>query len=382
MAQRYQDGHLRRAKRKRHPDVWEFLWRERGLDGKQRQRTLTVGNVEEFRTQREALNHIQMLRININQPIAISPLVTFETLVDHYCRTELPADNKTEKTRTTYRVYLQRWVLPKWGPEYLYNSKPVAVEQWLRSLDGLSDGSKAKIKNIMSAVFSHGIRFEIAEKNPMSAVRQSAKRERVPVILDAAELRRLFGELALRERAMIICDALTGIRRSELMGLKWKDLDFIGGRIEIRRSMVDQVIGNCKTEASRKPVVMAEPIAQALIAWRQESTYTAPDDWVWASPQKKGTQPLWLSTIMRYYIQPAALRVGIHKKLGWHTFRHTFSTLIKSLGVDAKVVQELLRHASFKTTMDGYTQALEEPKRQAQDQLADLIMRTGKVGHA
>jgi len=49
---------------------------------------------------------------------------------------------------------------------------------------------------------------------------------------------------------------------------------------------------------------------------------------------------------------------------------------------EAKVVQELLRHASFKTTMDGYMQALEAPKRQAQAALADLIMRTGKVGHA
>jgi integrase len=101
-----------------------------------------------------------------------------------------------------------------------------------------------------------------------------------------------------------------------------------------------------------------------------------------ASTQMAGKQPLWLSTIMRYYIQPAARRAGIKKKIGWHTFRHTFSTLIKSLGVDAKVVQELLRHASFRTTMDGYTQAMEQPKRQAQEQLADLIMRTGEVGHA
>jgi integrase len=86
-------------------------------------------------------------------------------------------------------------------------------------------------------------------------------------------------------------------------------------------------------------------------------------------------------TVMRYYSQPAARRAGINKKIGWHTFRHTFSTLIKSLGVDAKVVQELLRHASFKTTMDGYTQALEAPKRQAQAALADLIMRAGKVAY-
>ena len=308
--------------------------------------------------------------------------MTFEALVDHYRQTELLEENKTEKTRTTYLVYLRRWILPTWGREYLHNIKPVVVEQWLRSLGELSNGSKAKIRNIMSGLFSHAIRYEMADRNPITAVRQSSKREGVPVILEVEELHRLFEELALRERAMIVCDALTGMRRSELMGLQWHDLDFIGRRINIVRSVVDQAIGKCKTEASRKPVVMDEHIAQVLITWRQESTYTTPDDWVWASTQMAGKQPLWLSTIMRYYIQPAARRAGIDEKIGWHTFRHTFSTVIKSLGVDAKVVQELLRHASFRTTMDGYTQAMEQPKRQAQEQLADLIMRTGKVGHA
>jgi integrase len=382
MAQRYQDGHLRRAKRRRGPDVWEFLWREFGSDGKRRQRTLTVGSVDELRTEREALNRIQLLRTNINRDLPRSALMTFEDLVNHYRQTELLADNKTEKTRATYLVYLKNWILPVWGKEYLHSIKAVAVEHWLRNLVGLSNGSKCKTRNIMSGIFSHAIRYEFADRNPITAVRQSGKREKVPVLFEVAELYRLFDELNLRERAMIVCDALTGMRRSELMGLQWCDLDFFEMRINIVRSVVDQVIGNCKTEASRKPVVMDEHIAQVLKAWRQESVYTAPTDWVWASPQKKGRQPLWPATVMRYYIQPAARRAGITKKIGWHTFRHTFSTLIKSLGVDAKVVQELLRHASFKTTMDGYTQALEAPKRQAQAALADLIMRTGKVGHA
>ena len=77
-----------------------------------------------------------------------------------------------------------------------------------------------------------------------------------------------------------------------------------------------------------------------------------------------------------------AAAAGITKRIGWHTFRHTFSTLYKAAGVDAKVVQELMRHASFRTTMDSYTQALDEPKRQAQERLADPVMLTGKVGHA
>lgn len=60
---------------------------------------------------------------------------------------------------------------------------------------------------------------------------------------------------------MIVLDALTGMRRSELMGLKWSDVDFIGARIEITRSVVDRVIVKCKNEASQKPVVIDENMA-------------------------------------------------------------------------------------------------------------------------
>jgi integrase len=381
LAQRYQNGYLRKLQRKSGPQVWEFSWREVDASGRRRKRCTVIGTVEEFKTERDALRETESLRRNINRDTLPSALMKFSDLAEHYQSTELEADNKTEKTRVTYKVYLKKWILPAWGKKYVHAVKPVAVEQWLKSLT-LANGSKAKIRNIMSAVFSHAIRYELADRNPITAVRQSAKRQKTPIILDAPEIHRLFNELAIRERAMIVCDALTGIRRGELMGLKWSDVDFIGGQIHIVRSVVDQAIGQPKTEASQKPVPMPECLAQALLCWRQESTYTGPEDWVWASTQMEGKQPLWLSTIMRVYIQPAAVRAGITKKIGWHTFRHTFSTLIKSLGVDAKVVQELLRHASFKTTMDGYTQALDEPKRLAQERLAELLMRTGKVGHA
>jgi len=278
-------------------------------------------------------------------------------------------------------VYLSRWIEPSWGREYLDNIKPVRVEAWLRSLP-LADGSKAKIRNIMSAVFSHGKRYALTDKNPIKSARQKAARARVPVLLEVSEIYRLFDVLALRERSMVITDALTGIRRGELMGLKWEDLDFIGGRINVVRSVVDCTAGPCKTEASRKHVPMDDHIAQVLMAWRQESVYTKAEDLVWASPHKKGREPYWPQTIMKRFIQPAAAAAGITKCIGWHTFRHTFSTLMASLGVEAKVVQGLMRHASFRTTMDSYAQALDEPKRQAQRRLADLIMQTGKVGHA
>ena len=71
---------------------------------------------------------------------------------------------------------------------------------------------------------------------------------------------------------------------------------------------------------------------------------------------------------MRDYIQPAARRVGINKKVSWHTFRHTFSTLLKGNGEDVKVVQELLRHSTAKMTLDTYTQALSPQKPRGAEQ--------------
>jgi site-specific recombinase XerD len=91
---------------------------------------------------------------------------------------------------------------------------------------------------------------------------------------------------------------------------------------------------------------MDEHIAQVLMAWRQESVYTKPEYWVWASTHKQGRDPYWPQTIMQRFIRPAAAVVGITKRIGWHTFRHTFSTLMSSMGVEAKVLQELMRHAS------------------------------------
>jgi len=94
--------------------------------------------------------------------------------------------------------------------------------------------------------------------------------------------------------------------------------------------------------------------------------YNQPKDWVFASLWTKGKQPLWPDNLLRRRIQPAARRVGISRRVGWHTFRHTYSTLLRANGEDVKVVQELLRHANSKITMDVYTQALSPAKRKAQ----------------
>jgi integrase len=83
---------------------------------------------------------------------------------------------------------------------------------------------------------------------------------------------------------------------------------------------------------------------------------------------------------MRNVIRPTAIKLGISSRIGWHTFRHTYSTLLRATGADVKVMQELLRHASSRMTLDTYTHAVTETKRKAQSAVVKLILNPAKDG--
>ena len=130
----------------------------------------------------------------------------------------------------------------------------------------------------------------------------------------------------------------------------------------------------CKTEASARPVPMDSYMAEDLLRWRKTCAYPMDGDWVFASPRMKGKQPYWPDNLMKRHIKPAAQAAGIHKNIGWHTFRHSFGTLMKANGEDVKTVQELLRHANSKITLDVYTQAVNSHKRAAQSKVVQMIV--------
>jgi integrase len=137
----------------------------------------------------------------------------------------------------------------------------------------LARGSKAKIRNIMSALFCHAIRWEWAEKNPITSVRQSAKRSRTPDVLTPEEITALLCKLPEPLRTAAELDAFTGLRRGELIGLRWQDIDFESLVIHVRRSVVLMVQGAPKTEASGKDVPLDSALAKSLMRFRDSSTY-------------------------------------------------------------------------------------------------------------
>src|ERR1700719_4495761 len=158
-----------------------------------------------------------------------------------------------------------------------------------------------------SALYSHAMRWEFFDRNPITMVRQSAKRDRTPDALTADELKALLAELAGVYRVMVFVAATTGLRVSELLGLRWLDCDFEDGEIHLTRGIVRQHETAMKTEASRKPVPMEMGLADVLKTWRMECGYSQQSDYIFASADMDGKQPLWPNSAMEDHIRTAAI---------------------------------------------------------------------------
>ena len=128
-----------------------------------------------------------------------------------------------------------------------------------------------------------------------------------------------------------------------------------------------------KTETSEKPVPMAAALAAELREWRTLTAYSGSGDWIFSSPKMKGKHPYWPETLMKGFVRPALRRLGITKRIGWHTFRRTLATLLRSTADDVKTAQELMRHANSRLTLDVYAQALTPAKRKAHQKVVEMI---------
>jgi len=378
---RYQRGSLHRENRASGHVVWVFRYRVTDAAGKRVQRKRVIGTLEEYPTESAAQGAADLARLEINRNHASGAQErTFGMLIDHFIEHELAEANQDRawSTSSGYRSYLKNWIRPRWGSCSLGEVKAVAVERWLRGL-ALAAGSKKKIRDIMSVLYSHGIRHEWLPMghNPIAYVRQSGKRAAIPDILEVEEVCALWMQSAARERAAIAVAFGNGLRVSEAFALKVEDIDLEERIAWVTKNIVKGHLGKTKTEASQRPVPLTEYQLDDIRAWLAASPYNAPSDWLFASHLTKGKRPYWNSEVLRHYIQPLARKLGISKRIGWHTFRRTFSSLLKANGEDLKVVQELMRHGTPVTTMKDYTQAIPQHLRRAQSRVVKMVLKSG-----
>ena len=383
MRKQYQGGYIRRAKRRKGLDVWEYLWREETSDGRRIRHTQVIGTVDQYPTKELASKAVNGLRARVNEECYRLQLrcVFLADVIDHFLETVLynESDPYAESTKQITPATINTWILPRWGSTNIRDVRVKAFRDWLRNLrrkDGrpLADSTKAKIRNIARRLFSHAIECEWLEqgKNVIKLVKQSAMRQKEPDPFEAEEVQRLLNTLESPYREMVLVVLSFGLRRSELFALQWWDFDFERNKLSVRRKIYGGKLGKCKTKASRASLPMPRSVAVTLIVWRKFTPYKRESDFLFPSIQAKGMTALDPKDPMEV-IRTAAKLAGITKRVHWHAFRYTYGSWLIANGVDIGVVHELMRHASARTTLQFYVKARKKLKRTAQEGIEKLL---------
>ena len=381
MQARYQYGDLRIRKRNKGPDVWQFRYFENG-----KRKSVLVGTVEKLPTEADAQRAVEHRRIEINaqNPQRQFHCVTVGGLIELFMKDYTPKRCR-KLTQSTYRSLFKNHIQPAWGRMYLQDVKTIAVESWLEGYNSyevegnggkkikkpVSRQIKAHVRNLMHTLFQAAMRYEMVDRNPIDLVRQSRKRLKAPRVLTPVEFKALLAVLSEPYKTMVITAACLGLRVCELLGLQWGDLDFENLTVRIQRSIVEGEVNETKTEASESTLPLDPDLAECLLAHKTGSHFKADSDFVFAGASGR---PPWPDGILTDHLKPAAVKAGIGN-IGWHTFRHSYSTLLHALGTKPAVQKELLRHADIQTTLNIYTQAVSAEKRRAASKVVSALWK-------
>jgi hypothetical protein len=145
--------------------VWVFRWSEE-INGQRRQHKEVVGATKKFPTEATANKEADRLRCRLNeqkQSLSLKSL-TFGELINHYLDHEFPRLSKS--ARKGNQSYIKNWIEPNWHGHLAGGMKTMQIQEWLDKVER-PDGTKLKIKNVLSAIFSHGVRWELVERNPV-----------------------------------------------------------------------------------------------------------------------------------------------------------------------------------------------------------------------
>jgi integrase len=368
---RYQFGWLELRKRKKGPAIWLWRCRKDGPKEKGDKDSAVVGDLQKYPTRALALKAAEVLRLTANRDNPGSN-VTFGALADKYMLEKLP---KRYSTASKYRSRINHHIKPRWGDYPIAKIKPLPVEEWIEEL-ALAPKTKGHIRSMMHILFRWAMKWELIEAqiNLMSLVHVegSSKRVREPVTLTAEEFHHFLQFVAEPVRTMCVVAMCLGLRASELVGLKWGDVDWTNRHVMIQRGVVMGIEGEVKTRKSHRAIPLAPDLAAMLWSYKQETARGAGDsDWVF--PSSRTGRPWWPASLVRTQLIPAGVSAGVGR-IGWHTFRHSYSTLLRALKVDVKVQQELLRHSDIRTTLNIYTKAVPEALRDANSKLVEMVL--------
>lgn len=217
------------------------------------------------------------------------------------------------------------------------------------------------------------VREHLVVDNPTNGTRIPKPNYPPKQILTEEQVERFMAELENDAvwHDLFYTELTTGLRRGEICGLQWQDLDFSTGKLRIRRAVIAMkhqpcCVGETKTDAGRRTITLP-PHTLEMLKNRKKTSYS---QWIFPNPVRPEA-PMAPST--PYHQMKRLLKQAGLPSIRFHDLRHTFATHALTSGVDAKTLAGILGHTNASFTLDTYTHVTKDMREQAANVVGDFL---------
>lgn len=387
------EGHFEQMARRRYQDPkptrrgqwWTLLiWQDDFSGGKHSRKRkrikLALSTMPEREAKKIADEHLRPLNQGLQ---SIGSATNFSTYVSEtYIPVVLPLMATTTQSRS--RGVIQNYLLPAFGNACLRDLGTLQLQRYFSGMAAstLSQESKDKIRDVLSSILGSAVRYQLLIKNPMEGVQlppsRIGKRITRPNI-NSEQFDQIVAGIPEPYATMVYIAVYSGLRVSELIGLRWNDVGFDSLMVDERYCRGDWSIP--KSEASNAPVAVQRHVVERIHALKLRTVTVragkairrykvvksdGPDDLVFQSV--KDGKPMRDNNILSRFIKPAARKLGLGF-VNWRCLRTSYGTWLKREGADMKDIQGQMRHSRMSTTADIYVQDIPESRRRAVEKL-------------
>lgn len=374
-------GSIRERKHK----VWQITIElpKDPITGKRNRRYRTVEGTkkEAERAMHEFITELEKGYYVANSNISITEWV--QTWLEVYI---IP--NVSPTTLSRYQGMIKRYIDPVIGNIPVQQLNTLAVQSWVNGLKiSPSSGkemSAATIKHayhVLKGAMDKAVLAGIIYRSPCTGIMLPKGQKKQAVIYDEKQIRQLLDAASGTEMELVIdMELCLGLRRGELLGLEWDDIDWEHNQVKIIRNRVvvdgKSVVKEPKTATSVRTLDVPVPLMQKLRKHKMQrlsnklrlgQAYTA-TNYIIVHPDGKPIYPEYLSQMLTKLQDKANL-----PKCRFHDLRHLCASIMLLQGVNVKVAQERLGHKDISTTMNIYSHVLPSSAKEAADKIGQLV---------
>jgi integrase len=334
-----------------------------------------------FKTKKEAQNALAEAINAVNKGSYIEPVnIRYGDYLEQWFLTK--KNSLGTQTAKVYQTYLKSRIIPSLGHSNLAKLSALQIQSYINKLndEGLSSSTIKKIYEIIRNSLEHAVDFEFVPKNVASKVKLPKLVKSQMMVWNQSEVNTFLKEAKEDPMYIVFLIALTtGMRQGEILGLRWQDIDFSNGIINIRQTLSHDgksIISGAKTQSSIRRLNLSESSlteirARKLIVSKEKlSMGPIYQNFDLVACTQHGT-PLNPANVRRTFKR--LVKKAVVPEIRFHDLRHTHATMLLSNGVNIKVISERLGHSNIKVTLDTYSHVLPTMQAEVARMLDEII---------